>query len=83
MVDKLVLQFAAMSRELEKWQTGMEEDELDILRLLAQGATNAEIVEKTHWSEVSVKRKLQGIFDKLDVEDRTSAPVEAVRRGLL
>ena len=83
MVDKLVLQFAAMSRELEKWQTGMEEDELDILRLLAQGATNAEIVEKTHWSEVSVKRKLQGIFDKLDVEDRTSAAVEAVRRGLV
>lgn len=83
MVDKLVSQFAAVSRELEKWQTGMEEDELDILRLISRGATNAEIAEKTHWSEVSVKRKLQGIFDKLGVEDRTSAAVEAVRRGLL
>ena len=83
MVDKLVSQFAELSRELETRGTGMDEDELDILRLLSQGATNAEIAEKTHWSEVSVKRKLQVIFDKLGVADRTSAAVEAVRRGLV
>jgi two-component system NarL family response regulator len=83
MVDKLVSQFSELSREMERHETGMDQEELEILKLLAQGATNAEIAHETHWSEVSVKRKLQSIFDKLGVEDRTSAAVEAVRRGLI
>ncbi len=62
---------------------GFDQEEIDILKLLSEGATNREIAQKTHWSEVSVKRKLQMIFDKLEVEDRTSAAVEATRRGLI
>jgi DNA-binding NarL/FixJ family response regulator len=83
MVDKLVSQFAEMAREMERRDTGMDEEEVQILRLLSQGATNTEIARTTHWSEVSVKRKLQTIFDKLSVQDRTSAAVEAMRRGLI
>ncbi len=83
MVDKLVSQFSEMARELERRETGMDDDEIEILRLLSRGATNTEIAQETHWSEVTVKRKLQTIFDKLGVEDRTSAAVEAVRRGLV
>jgi DNA-binding NarL/FixJ family response regulator len=83
LVDKLVSQFSEMAREMERHETGMDQEELEILKLLAQGATNAEIAQETHWSEVSVKRKLQSIFDRLGVEDRTSAAVEAVRRGLI
>jgi DNA-binding NarL/FixJ family response regulator len=83
MVDKLVSQFSEMAREIERRDTGMDEEEVQILRLLSQGATNTEIARTTHWSEVSVKRKLQTIFDKLGVQDRTSAAVEAMRRGLI
>lgn len=83
MADKLVSQFSEMARELERRETGMDDDEIEILRLLSQGATNTEIAWDTHWSEVTVKRKLQRIFDKLGVEDRTSAAVEAMRRGLV
>ncbi|MFC2031231.1 response regulator [Chloroflexota bacterium] len=83
MVDKLVSQFSDMAREMERRETGMDEEEVEILRLLSQGATNTEIARTTHWSEVSVKRKLQSIFDKLGVQDRTSAAVEAMRRGLI
>lgn len=83
MVDKLVSQFSEMAREMERRETGMDEEEVQILRLLSQGATNTEIARTTHWSEVSVKRKLQTIFDKLGVQDRTSAAVEAMRRGLI
>ena len=83
MVDKLVSRFSELAREMEKLETGMDEDEIEILRLLSRGATNAEIAVETNWSEVSVKRKLQVIFDKLGVQDRTSAAVEAVRRGLI
>jgi two-component system NarL family response regulator len=83
MVDKLVSRFSRLAREMERLETGIDEDEIQILRLLSQGATNAEIAQETNWSEVSIKRKLQTIFDKLGVEDRTSAAVEAVRRGLI
>ena len=83
MVDKLVARFSTLAREMEKLETGMDEDELEILRKLSQGATNAEIALETNWSEISIKRKLQGIFDKLGVQDRTSAAVEAVRQGLI
>jgi DNA-binding NarL/FixJ family response regulator len=83
LVDKLVAQFSDMARKMERLESGLDQEEMDILKLLAEGATNKEIAEKAHWSEVSVKRKLQAIFDKLGVEDRTSAVVEAMRRGLI
>lgn len=83
LVDKLVARFARLARDLESLESGFEPEEMEILKLLAQGATNREIAQETHWSEVSVKRKLQTIFEKLDVEDRTSAAVEATRRGLI
>lgn len=83
LIDKLVSRFSELARELEVRETGMDEDEIEILKLMSEGATNAEIAQQTHWSEVSVKRKLQSIFEKLGVEDRTSAAVEAVRKGLI
>jgi DNA-binding NarL/FixJ family response regulator len=83
LVDKLVAQFSDMARKMERLESGLDEEEVGILRLLAEGATNKEIAGKAHWSEVSVKRKLQAIFDKLGVQDRTSAVVEAMRRGLI
>lgn len=83
LVDKLVARFSNLAREMERLESGMAQEEIEILRLLSQGATNREIAQRTHWSEVSVKRKLQRIFDKLGVEDRTSAAVEAMRRGLI
>jgi DNA-binding NarL/FixJ family response regulator len=83
MVDKLVSRFAEVSRELEMRESGFDEEDIAILKLLADGSTNREIAANTHWSEVSVKRKLQTIFEKLGVEDRTSAAVEATRRGII
>lgn len=59
------------------------EDERQILRMLTQGASNVEIGEALFLSISSVKRKLRGIFDKLDVESRAEAAAEAVRRGVV
>jgi NarL family two-component system response regulator LiaR len=83
MVDKLVTRFAELAREMERLESGLDEEEIAILKLIAEGASNKQIAQETHWSEVSVKRKLQGIFDKLSVQDRTSAAVEAARRGII
>jgi DNA-binding NarL/FixJ family response regulator len=82
-VKSLAAHFSQAAQQAGRPSSGLNPGEAEILRLMAGGATNTEIAQHTHWSEVSVKRKLQSIFDKLGVEDRTSAVVEAMRRGLI
>jgi len=60
----------------------LSERELDVLRLLAQGMTNAEIAEKLFLSEGTVRNYVSAIFDKLEVSDRTQAAIIAIRHGL-
>ena len=62
---------------------GMTEEERRILRLLANGGSNAQIAAELYMSEATVKRKLQEMFEKLEVHSRTQAAAEAVRRGLI
>ncbi len=83
MIDKLVAHYSELAREKVLMESGFDQSELNILKLLAEGATNKEIALRLHWSEISVKRKLQNIFEKLEVGDRTHAAVEAIRRGLI
>jgi DNA-binding NarL/FixJ family response regulator len=57
--------------------------ELEVLRLVAAGATNREAASKLFISEASIKTHLLHIYAKLDVRDRAAAVGEAYRRGLL
>jgi|SRR5690554_6173654 len=57
--------------------------EIEILHLVANGATNREIAERLFISETTVKTHLSHVFQKLDVPDRAAAVGEAYRRGLL
>lgn len=56
--------------------------ELDVLRLLARGCGNREICEELHLAEVTVKKYVQNVIQKLGVSDRTHAAIQAVRLGL-
>ena len=57
--------------------------ELDVLRLVAAGRTNAQIGADLHIGESTVKTHLQHIFEKLDAADRAAAVAVGYRRGLL
>jgi NarL family two-component system response regulator LiaR len=57
--------------------------ELDVLRLLAEGHSNAEIAEKLVLSEKTVKGHVSNIFSKLHMADRTQAAVFAWQQGLM
>lgn len=57
--------------------------ELDVLRLVARGLTNAGIGRSLHIGETTVKTHLVRIFAKLDVDDRTAAVTVAMQRRLL
>jgi len=57
--------------------------ELEVLRLVAAGSTNADIGRALHISEATVKTHLVRTFGKLGVSDRTAAVTTAMKRGLL
>jgi len=57
--------------------------ELDVLRLVARGASNREIARDLRVSEATVKTHLLHAFEKLGVGGRTSAVTKAIERGLI
>jgi DNA-binding NarL/FixJ family response regulator len=57
--------------------------EHDVLRLMARGATNAEIAATLHVAEATVKTHVGSIFTKLDVRDRPAAIVFAYDHGVV
>jgi DNA-binding NarL/FixJ family response regulator len=57
--------------------------ELDVLRLVAEGKTNAEIGQSLFVSVGTVKVHVERIINKLGVSDRTQAAVRAVELGYL
>ena len=57
--------------------------EIDILHLLARGLSNKEIAAQLGIVEGTVKIHITSIFNKLGVNDRTQALIEAVKRGIV
>ncbi len=57
--------------------------EQDILNLLAQGLSNAEISGRLYLSEGTVRNYTSTLFAKLGVSDRTQAVILAIRQGLV
>jgi DNA-binding NarL/FixJ family response regulator len=57
--------------------------ELAVLKLIVRGRSNKEISTDLDIAERTVKFHLVGIFEKLNVLDRTQAAIEAVRHGLV
>jgi DNA-binding NarL/FixJ family response regulator len=56
--------------------------EHEVLRLMARGATNAEIAASLYVAEATVKSHVGSIFGKLDVRDRAAAIVFAYDHGV-
>jgi len=61
----------------------LSQRELEVLRLIAQGETNAAAAARLFISERTVKTHLLHIYAKLGVNDRAAAVATAYERGLL
>ena len=61
----------------------LSQRELEVLELVAAGATNREAAARLFISEATVKSHLMNIYAKLGVSDRAAAVGEAFNRGLL
>ena len=60
----------------------LSQREVEVLQLVARGATNPEIAASLYLSERTVKGHISAIFTKLDVRDRAAAIIYAYDAGL-
>ena len=72
-----------MSRMRASAAETLSDREVEVLRLVARGASNKEAARELFISETTVKTHLSHIFTKLGVDDRTAAVTVALDRGIL
>ena len=84
---KVVAEFARLTKKAVVPPTSLvdplSERELEILRLIAQGASNREIAGTLFLAEGTVKNHVTNILGKLEVRDRTQAALKAKESSLI
>ena len=61
----------------------LTERERDVIHLVAQGRSNAEIAQELVISDKTVKTHISNILSKLDLQDRTQLAIYAIKNGLV
>ncbi len=85
---KVIAEFTRVSSmvpaaQMEQLVEPLSERELEILALIARGASNKEIADQLFIAEGTVKNHVTHILGKLGVRDRTQAALKARELGLL
>ncbi|HRQ38877.1 MAG TPA: response regulator transcription factor [Chloroflexota bacterium] len=82
-----VLSPAVASRLMTRMRAPAEENlsarEIEVLQLVAKGASNQQIGKELHISTATVKSHLIHIFNKLGVDGRTAAVTVALEKGII
>lgn len=83
LVDRVMREFQEMAQDKTLSEFNLNEEDVEILSLMADGATNREIAAKLFISTVTAKRRVQEILEKMGASNRTQAAAEAARRGII
>ena len=80
---KLLDEFRRLSQGADETEDteNLTPGEMEVLRLVAQGADNKTVAEQLILSERTVANRLSSIYEKLHVNNRTQAALVALRRG--
>ncbi len=79
---KLQTDYTEIDKEINE-KPHLTERELDVLRLIVDGYSNAEISEKLCVSIHTSKAHVCNILHKLSVDDRTQAAIKALKDGII
>jgi len=77
------LKVESSTKIIEPPTHGLTKRELDVLSLIATGATNREIAEKLFVSEGTVKNHVSNILNRLGLRDRIQAAIFAIEHNLM
>ncbi|MCD6356709.1 MAG: response regulator transcription factor [Anaerolineaceae bacterium] len=81
---KVIKKAASLPRMAkDKNDYDLTERQMEVLKLIAQGFSNADIAERLFLSEGTVSNYTRGIFNKMGVSARTQAAVAAIKYGLI
>jgi len=80
---RVVQELRGTRRDTPNLFTDLSDRELEVLRLIADGLSNADIANKLIISEKTVKGHVSNILGKLHMMDRTQAAVYAWQQGLM
>lgn len=83
LADKALEQLETLSQAQLQSEAGLSEQELELLQLIADGATTQDMAQILYLSERTIKRKIQDVLNKLDAANRAQAVAEAFKRGLI
>jgi len=80
---RVIKELQGVPRDAINVYNELSDRELEVLKLIAEGLSNAAIAERLVLSEKTVKGHVSNILSKLQVADRTQAAVYAWREGVV
>ncbi|WP_455388174.1 response regulator [Petrachloros mirabilis] len=83
LINRVLVQFQSLAESQILHNVGLDERDVQVLKLMAQGATNERIAQTLYWSGRTVKRRIEDICERLGTHNRTQAVAEAIKRGLI
>lgn len=70
-----------MEKKIQWKDFNLNDSEIKIMKLIAEGFTNKEIAEEIFLSEGTIKNKISEILDKLELRDRTQIAIFYLKGG--
>ncbi len=71
------------TRKSPPYPAGLTEREVEVLRKVAQGLTDAQVAEELYMSHHTVNSHLKSIYSKIGVSSRSAATRWAIEHGLV
>ena len=78
---KMIDSNSSIKKDIQKFK--LQEKEVKIIELIANGLTNKEISEEMFLSEGTIKNNITNILSKLELRDRTKIAIVAFKNGIV